>query len=328
MTESVDGTRFHIGSFAPIAVATRSGLDESLHFGAGLVRDGLGAVEASIGDSDTIVYPRSSLKPLQADAMVAVGLDLPADLLAVVCATHSGEAMHLDAVRRTLKMVGLTEADLQNTPARPSGATACDAARRAGIEPSALQQNCSGKHSAMLATCKINGWPIEHYLAIDHPLQLSITAHIAQLIGAAITEIGIDGCGAPTHAFALRGLADAFAAVVSADGPVARAMRAHPELVGGTGRDITAWMQAVPGLIAKEGAAGVLAAALPDGRAVAYKIADGSESARQAVMPKAMKLLGVDRETIQRVVAETRVLVMGHGQEVGQLRPLRWLAPD
>ncbi len=97
---------------------------------------------------------------------------------------------------------------------------------------------------------------------------------------------------------------------------------------GGTGRDVTIWMQAVPGLIAKEGAAGVLAAALPDGRAVAYKIADGSDAARQAVMPKAMNLLGVDRETIGRVVAETRVPVMGHGHEVGQLRPLRWLAPD
>ena len=105
-------------------------------------------------------------------------------------------------------------------------------------------------------------------------------------------------------------------------------MRAHPELVGGTGRDITAWMQAVPGLIAKEGAAGVMAAALPDGRAVAYKISDGSNAARQAVMPKAMNLLGVDRDTIQRVVSETRVPVLGHGREVGQLSPLRWLASD
>jgi L-asparaginase II len=328
MTQFIDGTRFDTGSFAPIAVATRSGLDESLHFGAGVVRDGRGAVEASVGDGDTIVYPRSSLKPLQADAMVAAGLDIPADLLALACATHSGEAMHLGAARRTLEMVGLTEADLQNTPARPSGATARDEARRAGIDPSALQQNCSGKHAAMLVTCKLNDWPIEHYMAVEHPLQRSITKHITQLIGAAITEIGIDGCGAPTHAFALRGLTDAFAAVALADGPVARAMRAHPELVGGTGRDVTIWMQAVPGLIAKEGAAGVLAAALPDGRAVAYKIADGSDVARQAVMPKAMNLLGVDRETIGRVVAETRVPVMGHGHEVGQLRPLRWLAPD
>jgi len=328
MIEPIDDTRFDTGSFAPIAVATRSGLDESLHFGAGLVRAGLGAVEARIGDGDTVVYPRSSLKPLQADAMVAVGLDLPVDLLAVACASHSGEAVHLDAARRTLEMVGLTEADLQNTPARPSGAAARDNARRVGTEPSALQQNCSGKHAAMLATCKINDWPIEHYLAVEHPLQQTITAHIAQLIGAEITKIGIDGCGAPTHAFSLRGLADAFAAVVQADGTVARAMRAHPELVGGTGRNVTIWMQAVPGLIAKEGAAGVLAAALPDGRAVAYKIADGSDAARQAVMPKAMNLLGVDRETIQRVVAETRVPVMGHGREVGQLRPLRWLATD
>ena len=180
----------------------------------------------------------------------------------------------------------------------------------------------------MLATCKINDWPIEHYLAAEHPLQQTITAHIVQLIGAAITEIGVDGCGAPTHAFSLRGLADSFATVALANGPVARAMRANPELVGGTGRDVTAWMQAVPGLIAKEGAAGVMAAALPDGRAVAYKIADGSDAARQAVIPKAMNLLGVDRETIGQVVSDTRVPVMVHGHEVGQLRPLRWLASN
>ncbi|MGK0479030.1 MAG: L-asparaginase II, partial [Ilumatobacter sp.] len=171
MTEPIDGTRFNTGSFAPIAVATRSGLDESLHLGAGLVRDGLGGVEARIGSVDTIVYPRSSLKPLQADAMVAAGLDLPVDLLAVACGSHSGEAMHLDAARRTLETVGITEADLQNTPARPYGLAACENARQAGIEPSALQQNCSGKHAAMLATCKINDWPIEHYLAAEHPLQ-------------------------------------------------------------------------------------------------------------------------------------------------------------
>ena len=260
--------------------------------------------------------------------MVAAGLDLPVDLLAVACGSHSGEAMHLDAARRTLETVGITEADLQNTPARPYGLAACENARRAGIEPSALQQNCSGKHAAMLATCKINDWPIEHYLAAEHPLQQAITEHIAELIGGAISEIGVDGCGAPTHAFSLRRLADAFAAVAMAEGPVARAMRAYPELVGGTGRDITAWMQAVPGLIAKEGAAGVMAAALPDGRAVAYKISDGSNAARQAVMPKAMNLLGVDRDTIQRVVSETRVPVLGHGREVGQLSPLRWLASD
>ncbi len=258
--------------------------------------------------------------------MVAAGLDLPVDLLAVACGSHSGEAMHLDAARRTLETVGITEADLQNTPARPYGLAACENARRAGIEPSALQQNCSGKHAAMLATCKINDWPIEHYLAAEHPLQQAITERSGS--GGAISEIGVDGVRRADTRLLATQARRAFAAVAMAEGPVARAMRAHPELVGGTGRDITAWMQAVPGLIAKEGAAGVMAAALPDGRAVAYKISDGSNAARQAVMPKAMNLLGVDRDTIQRVVSETRVPVLGHGREVGQLSPLRWLASD
>ncbi len=330
-------TRFGATAFAPIAVATRSGLDESLHYGAGVVLDNsvsrgdsvdqrIPNSSAAVGDPMTVVYPRSCLKPMQAYAMTAVGLDLPLDLLAVACASHSGEAAHLDAVERTLATVGLTVDDLQNTPARPYGAAARDAARRAGIEPSALQQNCSGKHAAMLATCQTNGWPIEHYLDEAHPLQQAISVEICRLglQDAATMHLGIDGCGAPTHAIPLHGLANAFGWLASTESAVSRAMQAYPELVGGTGRDVTAWMRAVPGLIAKEGAAGVMAAALPDGRAVAYKIADGSDAARQAVMPEVMRLLGVDPEMIEHLAQETAVPVSGGGGPVGRLVGLEW----
>ena len=330
-------TRFHANTFAPIAVATRSGFDESLHHGAGVVLDyrisrddavdqRIPNSSAAVGDPMTVVYPRSCLKPMQAYAMTAVGLDLPLDLLAVACASHSGEAAHLDAVKRTLATVGLTVDDLQNTPARPYGADARGAARQAGVEPSALQQNCSGKHAAMLATCKTNDWPIEHYLDQAHPLQQAISAETCR-IGLQDPEtmhVGIDGCGAPTHAIPLFGLANAFGWLVSTESAVSRAMQAHPELVGGTGRDVTAWMRAVPGLIAKEGAAGVMAAALPDGRAVAYKIAGGSDAARQAVMPEALRLLGVDAEMIERLAQQTAVPVSGGGSTVGQLVGLEW----
>lgn len=331
-----DETRFNSETFAPIVVVTRSGLDESLHHGAGVVLDtrvGDNAADsrvphsrALIGDPMTVVYPRSCLKPMQAHAMTEVGLDLPLDLLAIACASHSGEEAHLDAVQRTLATVGLTVADLQNTPARPYGAVACDEARRAGIEPSSLQQNCSGKHAAMLATCKVNDWPIDHYLDETHPLQQAISAVICRigLQDPATMHVGIDGCGAPTHAITLHGLANAFGWLASSDTAVSRAMRTHPELVGGTGRDVTAWMQAVPGLTAKEGAAGVMAAALPDGRAVAYKIADGSDDARQAVMPEAMRLLGVDADIIERAARQTEVAVLGAGVTVGRFVGLEW----
>lgn len=335
----IDETRFEATTFAPIAVATRSGFDESLHYGAGVVLcpdsdlDQGSAADARtlhssavIGDPTAIVYPRSCLKPMQAHAMTELGLDLPADLLAVACASHSGEGPHLDAVQRTLSLAGLSVDDLQNTPARPYGELARDAARRSGIEPSALQQNCSGKHAAMLVTCKANGWPIEHYLDPSHPLQQAIAAAISQLGLQELDtmHIGIDGCGAPTHAIPLHGLATAFARLASTDSAVAQAIRAHPELVGGSARDVTAWMRAVPGLIAKEGAAGVMAAALPDGRAVAYKVADGSDVARQAVMAEAMRLLGVDLDVVGRVTRETAVPVFGGGDTVGRLVGLEW----
>ena len=146
-----------------------------------------GAVRASIGDPDLVVYPRSCLKPMQAHAMVAAGLELDDRQLAVACASHDGSPAHLDVVRSILERYDLAESDLRNTPARPYGAAARTAARNAGIEPSALQQNCSGKHAAMLATCRVNGWSIDDYLDQHHPVQTAITNGVEGLdiVGAA-----------------------------------------------------------------------------------------------------------------------------------------------
>ena len=316
-------TRFTSESFGPIAVATRSGLDESLHFGAGVVLDAHGAVESEVGDPDLVVYPRSCLKPLQADAMIAAGLQATTEQLAVACASHSGEPQHLKTIRTLLAASDLSEDDLANTVSRPYGAASREALRAAGVPPSSLQQNCSGKHAAMLATCRLNGWSIDDYLAIDHPLQLMITSHIETLTGEPVAHIGVDGCGAPTHAFSLRGLAAAFGTLARGS-DAAAAMRAHPELVGGMDRDGTDWMRAVPGLIAKEGAAAVMAAALPDGRSFAYKIADATDDARKVVMLEALRRLGVDAATIAANAQIANVDVLGHGRPVGRLVPLEW----
>jgi L-asparaginase II len=308
-------TRFD-DAFAPIAVATRSGFDESLHHGAGVALGADGSLTSAVGDPDVVVYPRSCLKPLQVHAMLGLGLSLPDELVAVACASHDGGAIHLDAVRAILDTFGLAESDLQNTPSH----SLCDPHESAA--PSSLRQNCSGKHAAMLATCVVNAWPIDTYLDVDHPLQAAITAGIAEL-GCTVHHLGVDGCGAPTHAIGLDELAGAFAKL--SGGSVGSAMRAHPVLVGGAERDVSLWMQAVPGLMAKEGAAGVMAGSLDGGRAFAFKIASGSDPARQAVTPQALRTSGVDvdrdaADTLQRVA----VPMLGHGREVGRIEPLEW----
>ncbi len=308
-------TRFD-DAFAPIAVATRSGFDESLHHGAGATLAADGSLIAHVGDPRLIVYPRSCLKPMQAHAMVGLGLELPDDLLAVACASHGGTPMHLDAVRAILARFGLDDSQLQNTPA--------PALSDPRSEPSSLRQNCSGKHAAMLATCVVNGWPTETYRDVEHPLQVAIASAFGDL-GCVVHHTGIDGCGAPTHALALDELAGAFAGLASTDAPVARSMRANPLIVGGAEFDDTLWMRAVAGLMAKEGAAGMMVMARADGRAAAFKIADGSALARQVVIPEALRVLGVDVEAVATSARDRAVVpVLGHGREVGRIEPLEW----
>ncbi|MEP1122955.1 MAG: asparaginase [Ilumatobacter sp.] len=324
----IDGTRFDSSAFAPIAVATRNDVDESLHHGAAVVVDADGAVSVSVGDPEVPVYPRSSLKPFQADAMVEAGLDLPSELLAVVAASHSGEQRHLDAVLEILARHDLSVADLANTPDRPAGPTMRVAAIAAGVEPSPLQQNCSGKHAGMLATCRINGWPIDTYLERDHPLQQAITARIDALAGrsgGSVVDVGVDGCGAPTHVMPLVDVARSLGAMRRAGSIVTAAMSAAPSMVAGTDRDTTLWMQAVPGLVAKDGAAGVMVVGLPDGRAAALKIADGSDDVRRAVTPMLLRELGVDVDGEHRNVLDAvTVRMLGHGAPVGSVQPLPW----
>jgi len=311
-------------AFVQLGVTTRNGHDESVHYGAvvGLARDG--SIEFALGDPATIVYPRSSTKPIQATAMVASGLDLPPRLLALVCASHDGSPMHLAAAREILATAGLTEDDLGNTMDYPlDDDAAADVLRGGGIKTK-LQMNCSGKHSGMLATCVHNGWSHDvSYLSESHPLQQRITQMVPELSGEDAAFIGIDGCGAPAHAMSLTGLARVFRTVVMADpasapGKVAHAMRSHPEMVGGPTRDITLLMQGVPGLLGKDGAEGVFAIAMPDGRAVALKIADGANRARPPMMKVALEALGIDTSGVDPRAFDSTIY--GHGKPVGSVR--------
>ena len=238
-------TRFD-EAFEPIAFSTRSGFDESLYHGAAVALGADGTTIASLGDPEIAVYPRSSLKPMQATAMVELGLALPDDLLAIVCASHDGTAMHTAAVLEVLATVGLDESALRNTPSFPLEEAARIDAERRGEGPTSLHQNCSGKHAGMLATCCVNGWPIDDYLELEHPLQVAITASIEQH-GAPVDHVGVDGCGAPTHAIGLVDLARSFASIARSQSAVAPSMSARPDLVGGRERDVTRWMTALAG---------------------------------------------------------------------------------
>jgi L-asparaginase II len=304
-----------------LAVTRRSNLIESQHFGAvvALARDG--SIAFSVGNPNVIVYPRSSMKPLQATAMVEIGLDLPPRLLALVCASHDGRPEHLAAAQDILHSAGLNESALANTHDYPLGATEHEQAIRDGKLRSALQMNCSGKHSGMLATCVAAGWQHDpSYLSPDHPLQQHITATIPSLAGEPAAHIGVDGCGAPAHAMSLVGLARAFRSVATAPAGsaahhVAHAMTSYPEMVGGPTRDVTRLMQGVRGLVAKDGAEAVFAVGLPDGRAVAIKVSDGANRARPPVMHAALKRLGVDLEKVDPATWDSPI--WGHGRRVG-----------
>ncbi len=216
---------------------------------------------------------------------------------------------------------GLTEADLANTPAYPYALAAQADWIRAGGQPSALTQNCSGKHAAMLRTALVLGLPASGYIAADHPVQRAALAGIERLSGERSAGSGIDGCGAPVAAISLVGLARAFSRMVqagpqTAEGRVARAMAAHPQYVGGTGRDVTAFMAALPGAIAKDGAEAVHALALPDGHAAALKVADGFDRARPAIVGALLRHLGV-AEDVRAACAAAPIL--GGGRPVGKI---------
>lgn len=312
-------------AFAPVAITRRSGCDESVHYGAVVGIAANGDIEFTVGDPTTSVYPRSSNKPMQAVAMVRAGLQLPSELLALVCASHDGTPTHLDAARRILATAGLDETALANTPGMPLDEVAAETVVRAGGGRTPLQMNCSGKHSGMLVASAVNGWAIDaSYLSVDHPLQQQITSTIDDLVDEEHSHIGVDGCGSPAHVISLVGLARGFRKIATGTaGPagdaVYAAMTTHPEMVGGARRDVTHFMRHVDGLMAKDGADGVFAAALPDGRAVAIKIADGANRARPPVMAAALRALGIDTTAVEPVVAQW---VFGHGDHVGEVRAI------
>jgi L-asparaginase II len=300
---------------AVLAEYVRDGVVESEHRGFLAALNADGSIFKSLGDVETKIFPRSTVKCAQASAMVRSGLDLEPRLLALAQSSHSGAQMHLDGAREILASVGLAESALQCALDRPLG----DAERRAWGEnpPTQIAMNCSGKHAAMLATCVKNGWPIETYLDANHPLQLAIKEELENLAGEKITLTSTDGCGAPLFLLSLIGLARAVRAITISTDPVHQsvmnAARTFPEMVGGVGRHNTEMMQQVPGLFMKDGAEAVNVCSLADGRTFVFKVSDGSLRAFRTIVHACLKDFGID-------TALTPEKVMGGPRVIGTIR--------
>ncbi|WP_245714531.1 asparaginase [Micromonospora inyonensis] len=309
---------------ALLAEVVRSGFVEGLHRGSVVVLDASGAVLAAAGDVTAPVFPRSASKPMQTVGMLRAGLRLtdPADL-ALVSASHAGEDFHLARVAALLASAGLDRSALACPPDLPLDEAARNAVLLAGGGPARIGMNCSGKHTGMLLTCLAAGWPIEGYPLPGHPLQQRIRATVEEFTGEPVAAVGVDGCGAPVLAVSLTGLARAYLRLVHAEPGtpergVADAMRAHPEIVGGTGAEDSRLMRGLPGTLAKIGAEGVIAAGLPGVGAVAVKIDDGAARARMPVLVAALRRLGQDAPILHEYA---RLPLLGGGVPVGVVRP-------
>ena len=283
-------------SDAVLAEYVRDGVVESVHRGYLLALNADGSINLALGDSDKLIFPRSTIKYIQGAAMARAGLNLEPRLLALGCSSHSGSTAHLAAVREILSLAKLDESALQCMLDKPLG----DAERREWGERAAtrISMNCSGKHAAMLLTCVTNGWPIANYLDPAHPLQVAIKSELETLAGEVITLTSTDGCGAPLFLLTLSGLAKAIRAITISKDPIHQsvmaASRAFPEMVAGKGRLTTQMIAAVPGLYMKDGAEAVAVASMPDGRTLVFKVSDGSLRPFRVLVHAGLQRLGID----------------------------------
>ncbi len=195
-----------------LAKVTRGDLLESLHLGHLIVLNADGSTYLSKGSPELPIYPRSAIKSLQAAAMLKAGLQVEANELAIICASHSGSQSHIDLVTKMLTSRDISISDLKNAVDKPLGEKEKISW---GEKPSSqLAQNCSGKHAGMLITCQQNGWDMKSYLDLDHPLQIAIKNEIEEQSGEKVSAVSVDGCGAPLFAISLIGLAKAISNLV------------------------------------------------------------------------------------------------------------------
>lgn len=295
----------------PLAVSHRSGRIDALHYGSVAVTDASGTLLHAVNDAGFPTYLRSSIKMIQALPVVMSGaadrFGFTEHELAICCASHVGAEYHLATVRSMLAKIGLTEDALGCGAHEPD-----DRAERKRLwcgdhAPTQLHNNCSGKHTGMLAVCLAEGWPIEGYLEIEHPLQQWILDLMAEHSGIAREQIGvgIDGCSLPAFYMPISGAATVLARFVAhakePGTPAARIMRAvteHPEMINDRGGFDTELMRALDGrAIAKRGAMAIFVVGLDTERwgpiGVAVKLEDGNMLPMPVVVMKVLEDLGV-----------------------------------
>lgn len=319
---------------------TRGDAVESRHYGHVVGTDAAGRVLFSAGDPDHPTYPRSSLKPLQALAALARGtadrFDFTDAEIAVTCASHSAEPRHIEAVRRILSKIDATEGDLHCGPHPVPHLPTRDQLIREGREPTRIHNNCSGKHSCMLALARVLGAPLSGYWEPHHPVQAEIQRVLAEHCGVRREALtwGTDGCGVPTYRMPLRDLALGFARLATpeslrADAPAGRrivaAMNREPEMVRGEGGFDSVLMRALPGLvISKGGAEGCHAIGIVDrGIGLAVKVEDGAARPLAPVVLSVLTRLGLVPELPPALQALLRPPVLNtRDQPVGEIRPV------
>jgi L-asparaginase II len=308
-----------------LARVVRSEMVESRHLGAAAVVDGRGDLVRSLGDTSALIYPRSTLKPLQAIAVLRAGALLDGARLVLATASHAGGPEHLDVVGSILDLGGLSPEDLQCPVDWPLGRHNANELVRDGSGPSRLHMNCSGKHAAFLLASVTNDWSTDDYLEPSHPLQVLIRETIEEFTGETIEHSGTDGCGAPVHATSLAGLARGIGRISGAtsgeEARLAAAIREYPWAIDGAGRANTVVIERL-GLIAKLGAEGVLVLGASSGVAVAVKILDGSLRAATLVALELLVQAGeVSPDAAASVLLDSLEPVLGGGRVVGAIVP-------
>lgn len=303
----------------------RSGLTESDHAVSVAACRPDGRALYDSGDTDRIFYLRSTAKPFQAAVVTRFWEPPDLETLAVVCSSHDGLPVHVALIERLLSSVGLDESHLATPPAWPSEQSETLRVVRAGADrPRPIWHNCSGKHAGMLAACVRMGWDVEGYTRPDHPLQQEISNRMVELVGEETLPVGVDGCGAPVFRGTARTLANAFARLISDDAhaTVRRAMSRYPVLASGPGHadaSIALWL----GGVAKRGAEGALAIALPGRGSIALKVHDGADRAVATAAWATLCRLGWvppgPRRNLESALARP---VFGGGDTVGSVEAL------
>ena len=326
-------------SFIPLIEHTRGNLAEVIHAGAIAVVDTRGKLIASVGDTNALTFTRSTLKPFQALPFLQGGgpkqFGFTPPQIALLCASHNGEAMHVKQIDDMLQKVGKTHHTLQCGCHVPLSFSYGGQAAPAGLRYDERHNNCSGKHTGFVAHCVQHGLPLENHLDMAHPLQAAIRTQVARVAQCNESDLvaGVDGCSAPNYALPLSKLALSFARLASGAQDtefgkhfelLSNAMVAHPEMVSGTGRNDLDFMRAGRGdWLTKIGADGVQTIASKSrGQAIAIKVISGHMPALYAAAVVALEQLrwldDAQREILKPWGEQT--LRNARGNPVGEIR--------